>query len=145
MASRIPHFRRGTRTRRLAFLGGLAGLMLVIGAPQALAAEVQVADSILVLRAPGEQRNTIDVTPRGLAYYEYLAWLFNQGHLSVAGSRGFWTPDMIDAYDLGTTYFARSEIEDRFPELTSLKQTADAQLWPKDPCPRTPARALPVR
>ena len=67
-------------------------------------------------------------------FYEYLAWLFNTDRLTIASAREYWAPNMIDAYSLGTTYFARADIEERFPELTRFRRRTERSLWPPDPC-----------
>ena len=69
-----------------------------------------------------------------LDYYEYLAWLFNRGRLTIRTAREYWAPNMIDAYRLGQVYFPQVAIEERYPELKRFRHQTDRALFPTDPC-----------
>ena len=51
-----------------------------------------------------------------LDYYQYLAWLFNHGRLTVTDSRDFFGERMIDGWRLGRLFFG-DEMAIRYGEL----------------------------
>jgi len=70
-----------------------------------------------------------------LDYYEFLAWLFNRNRLTIGSAREYWAPNMVEAYRLGNVFFARGEIDSRYPELRHFRVRAEPALVPEDPCP----------
>lgn len=72
-----------------------------------------------------------------LGVYDYLAWLFNEGHVGLA--RAVWAPRMIDVAQLGTKLLSDREVKLNWPELARFRETADWQDWPVDRCPMAPA------
>jgi hypothetical protein len=66
-------------------------------------------------------------------YYDYLAWLFNQHHITMQAARSYWTPSMLDAYELAADYYGPALIRSRFAELDRFKSAAPATLRPR-PC-----------
>jgi hypothetical protein len=69
-----------------------------------------------------------------LQYYDYMAWLFNDEHITLGPAKGFWAPNMLDAYRVGTTFQPDGEIDAKFSQLAAFQRTADNGLWPRDPC-----------
>jgi hypothetical protein len=69
-----------------------------------------------------------------LQYYDYMAWLFNDEHITLGPAKGFWAPNMLDAYQVGTTFLPNGEIDAKFSEVAAFHWTADEGLWPCDPC-----------
>ena len=69
-----------------------------------------------------------------LQFYDYMAWLFNEEHITMEPAKRFWAPNMLDAYRVGTTFQPDGEIDDKFAELAAFQRTADKGLWPRDPC-----------
>jgi hypothetical protein len=66
-------------------------------------------------------------------YYDYLAWLFNQGHISMPSARAYWSRSMLDAYELAAAYNDPGWINQRFHELWTFRNGADERFRPK-PC-----------
>ena len=74
-----------------------------------------------------------------LTYYDYLAWLFNQGQITLESAMRYWGPDMIDVYDLGTKFMGAEGVDLLYAELAHFEKSADEDRLP-DPCgPRSRA------
>lgn len=69
-----------------------------------------------------------------LTYYDYMAWLFNDEHVTLPSAKRYWGRDMWDAYDLGRT-FKGEEIDVLFQDLARFVRSAPKGLKPPDPCP----------
>jgi hypothetical protein len=69
-----------------------------------------------------------------LQHYDYMAWLFNDEHITLEPARRYWAPNMIDAYRLGIVFQPDGEIDEKFAELAAFERTAAAELRPRDPC-----------
>jgi hypothetical protein len=65
-------------------------------------------------------------------YYEYLAWLFNAGHVTMSDARRYWAPSMIQTYELFAT-IGLTEARRRFPELNAFKLATPRDEWPPLP------------
>jgi hypothetical protein len=72
-----------------------------------------------------------------LNYYDYLAWLFNQGQITLESAKQYWGPDMLDVYDLGRKFTGR-QVDVIYAELARFERTGGQRRLP-DPCKR-PAR-----
>jgi hypothetical protein len=68
-----------------------------------------------------------------LNYYDYLAWLFNHGQITLESAKQYWGPDMLDVYDLGRKFMG-PHLDALYAELAHFERTAD-QRRPPDPCP----------
>jgi hypothetical protein len=71
-----------------------------------------------------------------LGYYENLAWLFNDGRLTVKGSRRFFSVRMIDGLRLAWRYLGKQDVSDTFPELTEFARRTPAADRRKNICDR---------
>jgi hypothetical protein len=65
--------------------------------------------------------------------YDYLAWLFNHGHLEMASARKYWAPSMIQTYELLATIKFKEAIR-RVPELRTFKFKTPKNEWPPGAC-----------
>jgi hypothetical protein len=79
-----------------------------------------------------------------LQYYDYMAWLFNDEHITLEPAKRYWAPNMLDAYRVGTTFHPDGEIDEKFAELAAFQRTADDRLWPRDPCRLAKGRRTPL-
>ena len=70
-----------------------------------------------------------------LQYYDYMAWLFNEEHITMGPAKSYWAPNMLDTYRVGTIFRPQKEINEHYAELAAFQRTADEALWPRDPCP----------
>lgn len=70
---------------------------------------------------------------RGLSYYEYVAFLLNHERLTIAGSRRYFGPRMIDAQFTGERLMSE-DVREVYPELTKFRATAPASLMPPPFC-----------
>jgi hypothetical protein len=68
-----------------------------------------------------------------LTYYDYMAWLFNDEHVTLPSAKRYWGRDMWDAYDLGRT-FKGEEIDAAFQDLSRFVHAAPEELKPPDYC-----------
>jgi hypothetical protein len=71
---------------------------------------------------------------RALAYYDFLAWLFNQEHVTTQGAYEYWAPSLVDAYHLVTGFRPRKEIDENFSDLASFRRATPRELWPESSC-----------
>lgn len=71
-----------------------------------------------------------------LGVYDYLAWLFNEGHVGLA--REVWAPRMIDVSQLGAKLLSNEELAVNWPQLARFRAEADWHDWPRDRCPVAP-------
>jgi hypothetical protein len=69
-----------------------------------------------------------------LQHYDYMAWLFNDEHITLGPAMRYWAPNMVDAYRLGLTFQPDGEIVEKFAELAAFERAAPAELHPRDPC-----------
>ena len=56
-------------------------------------------------------------------YYDFLAWLFNERHVTMDSAKRYWTPSMLEAQDLAATFFGLAETNRRYPELARFKRS----------------------
>ena len=63
-----------------------------------------------------------------LTYYDYLAWLFNQGHVTQESAKRYWGVNMTYAYDLGRRLKSKGEVNDLYRELTRFRREAPSEL-----------------
>jgi hypothetical protein len=121
------------QTRVFTQLGLLTQLGLTVTASERAAANANEhrcdKDTLNSLRPPETA-----ALWEALSNYEYLAWLFNHKHLTLSSARTFWTPYMLDAYKLGTTFVYYKHVRDDFPELTRLWGIAPPELRPPNHC-----------
>ena len=61
---------------------------------------------------------------RVLDYYDWLAWLFNQGRIRYAPAKAYWSAKMFQAWQFGDRFFASPVIKDAYPELTRMSAAA---------------------
>jgi hypothetical protein len=71
---------------------------------------------------------------KALGYYEYLAWLFNDDHLTMDSALDYWRQPMITAYDMGTEFYGRPVVEERFPQLGRFRRETAARQRPAKDC-----------
>jgi hypothetical protein len=71
-----------------------------------------------------------------LDYYEYLAWLFNHGRLTVSDSRAFFRGRMTDGWRLGRHFFGHDELRVRYRELERFVRTTPARERGEPACGR---------
>lgn len=71
---------------------------------------------------------------RALAYYDFLAWLFNRDHVTTEGAYEYWAPSLVDAYHLVTGFRPKEEIDKNFAELAYFRRTTPRKLWPDTTC-----------
>ena len=71
----------------------------------------------------------------GLDYYEYLAWQFNHGRLTVGGARDFFGPRMIDGWRMGRHLLGRDEMRIVYGELERFVRETPLSERGADPCP----------
>jgi hypothetical protein len=68
-----------------------------------------------------------------LTYYDYLAWLFNDGHVTLQSAKAYWGPDIVDVYDLGRK-FVGTEVDALFRNLSRFARAAPEEFRPGDVC-----------
>jgi hypothetical protein len=71
-----------------------------------------------------------------LDYYDYLAWQFNHGRFTVAGSRGFFGARMIDGWRLGRHFLGEIEMRSRYGELERFVRATPHARRGESPCRR---------
>jgi len=71
----------------------------------------------------------------GLDYYEYLAWLFNHGRVTVTGSRVFFAERMIEGWRLGRHFYGNELVRDRYAELERFVRATPAAQRGDGGCP----------
>jgi hypothetical protein len=70
-----------------------------------------------------------------LDYYEYLSWLFNDGRLTVTGSRDFFGRRMIDGWRMGGHFLGHDELRLRYRELDRFVRDTPRDKIGSDTCP----------
>lgn len=68
-----------------------------------------------------------------LTYYDHLAWLFNDGHVTLQSAKAYWGPDIVDVYDIGRK-FVGTEVDALFRNLSRFARAAPEELRPADVC-----------
>jgi len=113
------------RERAAAELGLLTQLSGV--ARQAEARLVTVRDRLCIGRAPqrADQMALLEASQN----YDYLAWLFNHGHVRMVSARTYWAPSMIETYELFTAV-KLTDARRRVPELRTFKFRTPRGQWP---------------
>ncbi len=82
----------------------------------------------------------------GLAYYNYLAWLFNSGDLTIPGARRFFAESMIGIWQVAERYLLDDQVVDQFPELDRFVVESERQgTHPYDFCGAGEVTAAAVR
>jgi hypothetical protein len=59
---------------------------------------------------------------RAMNNMEYLAWLFNGGHVKLAGAEELWAPAVRCLYDIASIFWPRKEITATLPALNVFVQ-----------------------
>ena len=69
--------------------------------------------------------------------YDYLAWLFNADEIGVPLAREYWTPSMLETYELMAQQ-GLPATQERFRELRRFKFATPRREWvnPADGCER---------
>jgi hypothetical protein len=55
-------------------------------------------------------------------YYDYLAWLFNAGHIDMPSARSYWAPSMVETYEFAAQE-KLSVAQKRFPHLRKFTRS----------------------
>jgi hypothetical protein len=58
-------------------------------------------------------------------YYDFLAWLFNERHVTMESAKRYWTAPMLEAHDLAATFLGLDTANTRYPELARFKHALD--------------------
>jgi hypothetical protein len=69
-----------------------------------------------------------------LDQYDYLAWLFARGRLTLDDARDYMAPAMIDAYRLGKAFIPPADLTRHVPYLERFSTHAPKDVLPPDPC-----------
>ena len=92
--------------------------------------ETPAPDKLCVPAAPLEPADNAALRA-ALDYYEYLAWLFNHGRLTVTGSRDFFGGRMIDGWRMARHFLGQDELKLRYRELDQfVRDTPHVQRGP---------------
>lgn len=75
-----------------------------------------------------------------LGVYDYLAWLFNEGHVGLSSARSVWAPRMIDAAQLGSKLLSERDVAINWPELARFRAHANRVPRPQERCPEPAPR-----
>jgi hypothetical protein len=89
-----------------------------------------VRDSVCAARRPKPEDGAALI--EAAQYYEYLAWLFNAHHVTMAEARRYWAPSMIETYELFAT-LRLTDARRRFPNLNAFKLATPRAEWPPLP------------
>lgn len=69
-----------------------------------------------------------------LDQYDYLAWLFARGRVTLADAKDYMAPAMIDVYRLGQAFIPPAELSRHVPYLETFAGRARGDALPPDPC-----------
>lgn len=65
--------------------------------------------------------------------YDFLAWLFNHGHITLPSAREYWVPSMLKTWQLAATV-SISDALSSYRDLGRFRQSVSRRLWPKVTC-----------